>query len=449
MRMIYVTCLCHLLIVFAAIQATAAMKWDAQGNVDLEFRTFPMAIGQARSSETWTGAEIELEGRYRRWKIHSVLHGRFLVGDGGDGESHKFNQSGSPNTAEDQELNFEYRYRGHRLRIGTTVLRWGIVDVYDPLDQVNSRVFENPLGASKRGDPMVYWTQTSISPDNTSFTSEVFFVPFRRPSLMPSRGSAWLPRQLYIPNLPNTEFVLPEALEYKYAGREELDGALLSNFGARLGLRLSETEISAQYDEGGSSFPALRPTVSGSVIALTPRTRIQADPLIELTEVYFRERHFGISMTQTFDSFLIRMQIAKTEPLFQGRTLSQDRSDMTVGLEYGIMTSTLLAQFFYNSLARNDGGNDLASFSNVFDKAIAVGWRLSLSDTNSLMIGALHSAPGPSGKNGTVALINAAFDISDSVTVEIGWTAIEAELEAPLGPFKENDGGSLKLTATF
>ncbi|MDZ4081826.1 MAG: hypothetical protein U1E10_02735 [Bdellovibrionales bacterium] len=321
---------CFGLSTIVSASASAAIRWETEGLVDLEARSYPQAIGQARSSEVWTGATLDLDGKFRRWRIRTVIKGHFLTV--GKSDPGTINQSGSPHAIEDQELNIEYRYRKHRFRVGTTVLRWGIVDVYDPLDQVNSRRFESPLATSKRGDPMLYWTQTSLASNGNAFVSEVFFVPFRRPSLMPSQASAWLPRQIYIPNLPDTEFVLPDALEYKYLGREELNDALHSNFGARLGWRFSESELSLQYDEGASSFPSLRPTVSGSVIALTPRTRIQADPLIQLTEVYFRERHFGASVTQTFRSLLVRLQIAKTEPLFQGRTLSRDRSDFTMGL---------------------------------------------------------------------------------------------------------------------
>jgi hypothetical protein len=432
---------------FTCASSFAAMTWESQGSVDVEARNYPQAIGQARSSEIWTGATLDLEGKFRRWRIRSVVKGHFL--SAGRSDPGTVNQSGSPHAIEDQELNLEYRYRGHRIRVGTTVLRWGIVDLYDPLDQVNSRRFENPLATSKRGDPMLYWTKTAISAQGTAFISEVYLIPFKRPSLMPSQASAWLPRQIYIPNLPDTEFVLPEALEYQYAGREELDDSLHSNYGARIGWRFSESEISFQYDEGGTSYPALRPTVSGTVIALIPRTRIQADPLIQLTEVYFRERHFGASVTSAFNALLVRAQVAKTEPMFTGRKLARDRSDFTIGLEYGFSNSTLLAQIFFNSLAQNDGGNDLASFSSVFDRATALGWRLSLSETASLMVGAMHSAPGPAGKNGTVAIINSAFDVSDNLSCELGWTVIEAEPEAPLGPFKENDGGYFKLTASF
>lgn len=433
--------------VLCCTTSVAGIRWESQGAIDVEARSYPQAIGQARSSEVWTGATMDLEGKFRRWRIRSVVKGQFLAV--GKSDPGTVNQSGSPHAVEDQELNVEYRYRGHRIRVGTTVLRWGIVDLYDPLDQVNSRRFESPLATSKRGDPMLYWTQTAISAQGNAFFSEVFFVPFKRPSLMPSQASAWLPRQIYIPNLPDTEFVLPDELEYKYTGREELDDSLHSNYGARLGWRFSESEISLQYDEGGSSFPSLRPTVSGTVIALTPRTRIKADPLIQLSEVYFRERHIGASFTHTFSSLLVRAQVAKTEPMFNGRTLARDRSDFTIGLEYGFSNSTLLAQIFFNSLAQNDAGNDLASFSSIFDRATALGWRHSISETASLMVGVMHSAPGPAGKNGTVAIINSAFDISENLSCEFGWTAIEAEPEAPLGPFKENDGGYFKLTASF
>lgn len=431
----------------ASASASAAFRWEALGSVDVEARSYPQAIGQARSSELWTGATVDLNGELRRWKIRSLIRGQFLAV--GKSDPGTINQSGSPHVLEDQELHIEYRYRRHRFRVGTTVLRWGSVDFYDPLDQVNSRRFENPLATSKRGDPMLYWTQTASSVRDSSFVSEVFLVPLKRPSLMPSQASAWLPRQIYIPNLPDTEFVLPDALEYRYTGREELDDALQLNYGARLNWRFSESELSLQYDQGSSSFPSLRPTVSGSVISVVPRTRIQADPLIELKEVYFREHHFGVSFSQTFKSLLVRLQIAKTEPMFRGRTLARDRSDVTMGVEYGFSSSTLLAQVFFNGLAENDGGNDLASFSSVFDRAAALGLRHSISETASMMVGVLHSAPGAAEKNGTVALINSVFDLNDTFSCELGWTFIEAEAAAPLGPFKENDGGYLKLTASF
>lgn len=430
-----------------SVSASAAFRWEAFGSVDVEARSYPQAIGQARSAELWTGATVDVEGQYRRWKIRSLVRGQFLAL--GKSDPGTINQSGSPHVLEDQELHLEYRYRRHRIRVGTTVLRWGGVDFYDPLDQVNSRRFENPLAASKRGDPMLYWTQTSSANHDRAFVSEVFLVPLKRPSLMPSQASAWLPRQIYIPNLPEAEFVLPDALEYRYTGREELDGALDLNFGARLSWRFSSSELSLQYDQGGSSFPSLRPTVSGSVISVVPRTRIQADPLIELKEVYFREHHFGVSFSQTFESLLLRFQIAKTEPMFRGRTLARDRSDVALGLEYGFSNSTLLAQVFVNTLARNDGGNDLASFSTVFDRAAALGLRHSISETASVMVGVLHSVPGAAEKNGTVGLLNSTFDFTDTLSCEVGWTFIEAEAAAPLGPFKENDGGYVKVTASF
>lgn len=430
-------------------------KIETEGQLGLEGRFIPEAAGQARPSETWISPllDLSLKNRHlRRWSFSARASGQYLVGD----SNLIWNKSGSPHYFEEQELSLEYRFRRHRFRIGTSTLRWGILDLYDPLDQVNSRRFESPISSEKRGDPMLLWQYSKPGRQITS-NFEVFYIPRKKLSILPSEKSAWLPREVYVPNLSEAEFLLPRELEYRYAGHEERDSSLSHAFGARIVFRGDTTESALQYDEGASGFPNVLPEVTGTVISVPPqsdRTQIQADPLIKLTEIYYRERHFGGSFTKSFAASLLRLQLARTERLYAGRDLARDRTDFTIGYEKSIGSSTLLAQIYANLLRldmkdSSESGNDLASMSSLFDRALALGWRYPIGDSSSLLIGGLY-APGSQADAWTSIIMSSlSLALTDSLTMDIGLNLMESGKRGPLSPFANNDSAQIKLTAIF
>lgn len=442
--------------------AHARSEFDSSAGFDYDL--MPGAIGNSRQSEVWISAKIGMKWlpeSNERLRFEGVITGDFLLLSPSTETSRsqtlgapsalEWNRSGSPHFLEDQDLFFEYRYGRTRTSIGSRTLRWGTADFFDPLDQINSRRMEKPIQSMKRGEWMLFSELRGSS--RSSISLEAFVIPIKRGAILPSQTSAWLPRQLYVPNLPDTEFQLPASLDYRYRDREEVDQALRWNAGIRALWRPGENEITFQYDEGASSFPSIRPSVSGPLIGIRPDGRkvIQADPLIELTEVYYRERHYGAAISRPLGSMLARAQIGKTEPMYAGRLLAHDRSDVTLAIERQIGIGsfgnlTLLAQGFKNLLEDESGGTDLASFSKLFDRAAAFGLRVAPSETTSLMIGGLRSF---TTKGGSLVMSSLTFDVSSSIRAELAWTWFEAELDSPMGPYKDNDGGSLKLTAAF
>lgn len=440
----------------------AKLETDSKGRLDYEI--LPGAVGNGRSQEGWIG--FDLGAKYKpeaneRLRVEALIVGDFLMLSPSTSTSSsqtlgattalEWNKSGSPHLFEDRELFAEYRLGRARVSIGSRTLRWGIADFFDPLDQINSRRMEKPAQSTKRGEWMLF-TELRGS-EKSAVSVEAFVIPIKRGAILPSQSSAWLPRQLYIPYIPDAEFRLPPTVEYQYRDREEQDAALRWNAGARVLWRPGETELNFQYDEGASSFPSVRPTVTGALLETKPDGRrvIQADPLVQLTEVYYRERHFGASIVQPIGATLARFQFGKTEPLYSGRGLARDRSDLTFALERQLGLGswgqvTILAQGFSNVLAVEDGGTDVASFSKLFDRAAALGFRFASSETTSFTIGALKSL---STKGGTIVLSSLGFDLGPNLTAELSWTMYEAELDSPIGPYKDNDGGSIKLTASF
>lgn len=443
----------------AFFSPSALAERTVEGKIATEGTTMPSASGPTRKSDAWLSGGFGFEwrsnssrGLWSSARAKGDFWGEALV-SGSD--SIGANRTGSANFFEDRELYIEFRGSRTRMSLGSRVLRWGLMDFYDPLDQVNSRRYEKPLKSNKRGEWMLYATWQKPQSRIGAWTIEGYIVPERRPSLLPSQSSPWLPRQLYVPNLPDIEIELPDSIEYLYRYRSFKNDASHTNFGSRVLWRYRSAELAIQFDEGMSSLPAIQPTVSGTVVAVSPRRRVRANSLVVLDEVYYRERHFGGSIAQPLPRWmggaLMRVQIAKTEPVEEGRTLARDRSDAALALERSFSMGsqgslTVIAQGFNNLLADGSGGNDLASFSSVFDRAGALGLRWAPNETSSISIGALHSA---ANKGGTVFLAGAAFDLTGALSVEADWTVISAELESPLGPFANNDGGSLKLTYAF
>lgn len=448
--------------------SSAHAERDISSKAAIEYGAIPSAIGNSRRSEVWLNGSFGLKWKSEtsdRFRFEALINADLLLLNPsisnsmaqtlGAPQALEWNKSGSPHFFEDQEFFIEHRLGRTRTSLGSRTLRWGLADIFDPLDQINSRRMERPIQSVKRGEWMLFSELRGSGSGNGigAVSLEGFVIPIKRGAILPSQTSAWLPRQLYIPNLPDTEFLLPTSLEYRYLAREEKDAALRWNYGARALWRPGDSEVVLQYDEGASSFPSIRPLVSGPLIGIQPDGRrvIEADPLILLKEIYYRERHYGASLTQPLGTLLARLQIAKTEPLYAGRELAHHRSDLSIALEREIRLGyfgslTVLLQGFRNFLEDDRGGNDLASFSRLFDRAAAVGLRLAPSETTSLTVGGLQSF---ATKGGTLVMAGLGFDLSSSLSLEFGWNWIAAPLDAPIGPYKNNDGGSLKLTASF
>ncbi len=447
----------------AVFTPPASARTTSDLRAGIEYATLPGAVGSGRRNEAWFSLEAGTKWKssaIEGLRLEALFAGEWLVLSPststansqtlGSPQAGEWNKSGSPHYFEDRDLFIEYRKGSLRSAIGSKTLRWGVADFYDPLDQINSRRMERPAQSTKRGEWMVF---SEFAAAESAIAIEAFVIPLKRGSILPSQTSPWLPRQLYVPNRPDAEFILPEALEYRYREREDPDSALRWNAGARLLWRPQESEISVQYDEGAAGFPSIRAAISGPLIGFRADGRkvIQADPLVRLAEVYYRERHYGGSFVRPIAGSLLRFQFGKTEPMQSGRDLANDRSDFTLAVErqFGLGSwgsVTLLAQGFKNALEDQTGGTDIASFSKFFDRAAALGLRFSPRETTTFTIGVLSSL---TPKGGTIFQSSLTFDLTANVNTEIAWTMYEANLDSPIGPFKDNDGGSIKLTASF
>jgi hypothetical protein len=202
-------------------------------------------------------------------------------------------------------------------------------------------------------------------------------------------------------------------------------------------------ELAVQGERGTPAFPALRPRVTGPVVAVEPLPRIRVDPDVQLTEIITSETRWGTSVSWAFGESMLRGQVARIEPLGDGRSYFSARTDVGLQLERLGGPVTWIGQIFWNASALELAGNDLASASQLFDRALGLLMRWSPRDDLTLQGGGLLSSPPSSSamqsRVSSLALLDVRFEISDNASWSLSLNGIEAGEQAPLGAFTSND----------
>ncbi len=427
---------------------------DVGASVSLNGRILQTSNTLARDREAWLEAELGFErGFWRRrdsqWTFSTRVYVVGLVAGQSSTAAQSLSRvsprifldadrSGASEIVDDQELLMSFRRGSWTWRAGSRVWRWGVMDTYDPLDQAHARRYEWPLESRKLGERSLSVEWSSIGGN-----FEAYWIPAKKFSILPSVDSVWLPRQVLVPRFPGADLELPPQLRYSYREREIRDQAHLHAAGFRGVWRGESLELAVQGERGTPAFPALRPRVTGPVVAVEPLPRIRVDPDVQLTEIITSETRWGTSVSWAFGESMLRGQVARIEPLGDGRSYFSARTDVGLQLERLGGPVTWIGQIFWNASALELAGNDLASASQLFDRALGLLMRWSPRDDLTLQGGGLLSSPPSSSamqsRVSSLALLDVRFEISDNASWSLSLNGIEAGEQAPLGAFTSND----------
>ncbi|HRK07594.1 MAG TPA: hypothetical protein PLZ57_07470 [Pseudobdellovibrionaceae bacterium] len=433
-------------------------------SVSLSGRVLQMSNTLARDREAWLEAELGFDKalwrkRDSQWTFSTRVYAVGLVGGQSSTASQTLSRSsprifldadrsGASEIVDDQELLLSFRRGSWTWRIGSRVWRWGVMDTYDPLDQAQARRYEWPLDSRKLGERSL-----SVEWSSIGGSLEAYWIPAKKFSILPSVDSVWLPRQVFVPRFPGADLELPTQLRYSYREREIRDQAHLHAAGFRGVWRGESLELAIQGERGTPAFPALRPRVTGPVIAVEPRPRIRVDPDVQLTEIITSETRWGTSVSWAFGESMLRGQVARIEPLGEGRNYFSARTDVGLQLERLGGPVTWIAQVFWNASALELAGNDLASASQLFDRALGLLLRWSPRDDLTLQGGGLLSSPPSSSATqsrvSSLALLDLRFEVSDHASWSLSLSGIEAGEQAPLGAFASNDSIQIQYTYQY
>lgn len=353
---------------------------------------------------------------------------------------------------------FQILSSGFTIQVGYNTFNWGVTDGFNPLDVVSARRYQDPFAPDKLGAPSI-----SVKKEMGKFSIEGLFIPFQRKSILPGVNSRWLPRQVFSTNsftVPasfpgggsgSALIYLPNDLSYSFQSDEEVDRALENNFGFRTQINglLPGLDVSLEGFEGAGSTPAILVGASGNVLSETSNLIvIQANPLVNLTPVYYRQYVYGGSMVYAHFGMIFRTEAAFTRLISKSVGLPGDSEEYVLGIEkpipIGGQDLTLLLMGTYARHA-DPISNSTTSLNRIFDRAVILGGRYSFSERLTVLASGLYDTES----HGELAHVEASYGLTDASKIGIAGDALWGSPETPLGTYRLNDRASVSLKTAF
>lgn len=137
---------------------------------------------------------------------------------------------------------------------------------------------------------------------------EAYYMPVRKPSMLPHERSPWLPQKVY--NDPTLVLNLPPELRYSISRRMNDNHTDQNNILLAASLNLETIDWRLIYYNGISSMPEITPQVSGQVLQVANPTIMNVDPDVILHVSDPRTESFGSAMQWVWGRNIIRLENA-------------------------------------------------------------------------------------------------------------------------------------------
>ncbi len=431
--------LCALLLnLFLTLTAQARnTEWSLGADVQFESVYFPQESGKDLPTNL---NKLSLKPNYR-WKY--LDRWRFMLR--GDFAWDPQNKSSEEQTfADASDFALKYSRDLWSLQAGLATFTWSTTDGYSPIDLINTKQYFDPLQSKKLGAPSV-----AFAWNYEAWTMDLVYIPVQRGSILPGTKSRWLPREVYVPEVPENNLVLllPEDLNYKYGTRTELNEALKNNYALRLQAHFASIDFAVIGYEGVASFPLIEPLVDGTVVQVSPKTIVRMNPDVTLNLRDYRQRTAGFSLTSSQFGFLFKYAGNYTQPLGDHANLPGWTQENIVGLERSFELGTvnfigILQHSFIASERANDSNISLVE---VFRSAYMAGGRLSWSDVWTARFLALYD----SKKFSHFAEVGISRRFNDTWTLDLSSRLLNGPDDSTLGTYRKNNSYTLALSRSF
>lgn len=268
--------------------------------------------------------------------------------------------------------------------IGFQSFNWSLMDGFSPIDQINSKVYLDPLNPVRLGSPAA-----QLKYETDEWSVEAFYIVKQPRTILPAEDSRWLPRSiLFDTSTAGQTFLLPETLRYQYNNPIELNSARDHNFGIRLQYQWDEIQLSASFFEGNNPLPQFLITASSTPNMTLPNT-IDLDPDVILTPVYYKNRLYAAQMSWDLAEALLKLESVQFETLSSDPNIPAWTHQTALGVERPFRLlgtdATLIMQAYYGD-SDIDKDNLISSSTRIFDETALAALRLSFSTSTSLTI---------------------------------------------------------------
>ncbi|HEX7673388.1 MAG TPA: hypothetical protein VF412_04405 [Bdellovibrio sp.] len=417
--------------------AKAESEWNFGADLQMGEQYFPQSYGDETNDSLF---KLEIDPLLK-WK--SGDHWRFYFkpvfvanpDNKSDNEKYFFEPS---------EAYIKFQKDVLNIQLGYNIVTWGVTDGYNPADMVNTKQIFDPIRSKKLGVPSLM-----ISESLKWFDYDFLYIPRAREAILPGTDSRWLPREVFVPQVPQNNLVLllPANLRYHYGTNESLNNALDNNFALRMQKTISIFDLSLYGYDGAAPYPIIEPQVTGNIVQVSPKTVIQVDPDVTLNTKNYRVREGGFSLVSHQWDFLFKYETTYTSDYGDYTNLPGWVHESVLGLEktFNFTDGTFIGILQYSFLDTQRQNDSNISITEIFRRAWMAGGRLTWKEVwNASVLGlydTIHSSHFEE--------VSVGRRFFDAWTLNLTADFITGSSENPLGLYSKNDSYLLTLSRSF
>ncbi|MCB0357491.1 MAG: hypothetical protein KDD40_10805 [Bdellovibrionales bacterium] len=364
---------------------------------------------------------------------------------------HKFttNYEVEKNFFDPKDSYLEGLWGSWRIRIGSQIHNWGVIDLYSPGDIVNSSTLFDPLHPQKLGAVGVDLTWSTFGKK-----LQFLYLPIRRRTQLPAQDSRWLPRDIITNAVDNhLDIYLPESINYIYDKNYELPDALTNNFGTRLSLTFGEVDWHLFYFHGLSPIPQMEIEATAVADVIDPTTSqlmgVKVEPDVFLRPIEYGLSTLGNSLVWAPEWAILRWETIYADTFNKDPRVVNERllqSALSIEKQLNVFDKNLIVQVQYYLAERKQALNNITESNfQIFADAMVLNSILAINDNNSLYFSQLFNFESSS----YLTALGGVLKINDMFSVESKVAFLNGPSNTIIGTFKNNDLVEVKLNIYY
>lgn len=307
--MIFISATIMFLATILSLTPQAAFAdWEHSGKFILGYQGFYSNPDNVPTNFQTSAPKVTIEPSFQWSNQTSRLKFKALLG-----YDQSFKEAKDKVIAIPEEFFLETRSGRSNWIAGINTFNWGVTDVINPLDVLNTRSYRNLLASQKIGSPSLAWIYA-----RDTWSMEFVYIPIQLPPQLPGEGTRFLPQGESLAkfaaqngNQESTILAPNEGVRYHLQDSEYYDDPFKNNFGLKIRYSPNRLESHLVGFEGHPGLPNMDPRPLFDTVQLFPTEIYQVMPDFDIVPQYQRIRMAGAGFVYSTDSWIFKLAHAQ------------------------------------------------------------------------------------------------------------------------------------------
>lgn len=278
-----------------------------------------------------------------------------------------------------------------------------------------------------------------------ALTTQIFYIPKNRRSLLPNINSPWWPRTSALPLTQSSgTFYLPEKMSYQFASESELNKPFDNNFGLMSQYSFSSLDLQFFYFSGANQLPQISPHVNIDITSYDPLVGV-INPPVDLNLLWYKSEHIGLGLTSVLFDWIAKANCKKQTDFLVD---NQNSNACTFTIENSLSISRFSLRYFVQlnrSWKKTESSSELETLLGFFEKSTALGLYLDLEKKGVLTGALIYNEKNPS----TLAHLSYDFKWTEKFKTTLALSSIFSSGGVLAEAYKKTNTTSLILNYDF